>query len=99
MLVPKIDDELRVEDEAVVAEVVFETPEAGVGGRTVGPKVVRVEVLDESRCVARHEGNPDLAAWASRFLSSYLREHPDAVREKLSEARGRRGPVQPTVTL
>jgi hypothetical protein len=91
MLVPRIDEELRVEAEGVVAAVVFEAPERS--------EVVRLDVVDEARCIPHHEGNPDLAAWAERFLVGYLKEHPEAVREKLAEARQRREPVQPTVSL
>ncbi len=91
MLVPRLGEGLRVGDDGVVAAVVFEAPERS--------ETVEVAVLDESRCVPRHEGNPDLAAWAARFLSGYLREHPEALRAKLDEARGRALPDQPTVSL
>jgi hypothetical protein len=78
MLVPRLKDEIHVEADAVIGTVVFEASERS--------EVVRLRVVDEGRCVASHQVNPDLAAWAQRYLERYLRENAAAVREKLSIA-------------
>jgi hypothetical protein len=78
MLVPRLQDEIRVEADAVVGTVVFEASERS--------EIVRLQVVDEERCVASHQVNPDLANWAK----GYLRQHVDAVRAKLSLARQNR---------
>jgi hypothetical protein len=82
MLVPRLQDEIRVEADAVVGTVVFEASERS--------EIVRLQVVDEERCVASHQVNPDLANWAKRYLEGYLRQHVDAVRAKLSLARQNR---------
>jgi hypothetical protein len=82
MLVPRLKDEIHVEADAVVGTVVFEASERF--------EIVRLQVIDEARCVASHQVNPDLANWAKRFLEGYLREHVEAVREKLSLAQKNR---------
>jgi hypothetical protein len=78
MLVPRLKDEIHVEADTVIGTVVFEASERS--------EVVRLQVVDEARCVASHQVNPDLAAWAQRYLEGYLRENAAAVREKLSIA-------------
>jgi hypothetical protein len=82
MLVPRLQDEIRVEEGAVVGTVVFEASERS--------EIVRLQVVDEDCCVASHQVNPDLANWAKRYLEGYLREHAEAVREKLSLAQKNR---------
>ena len=82
MLIPRLQDEIRVEEDAVVGTVVFEASERS--------EIVRLQVIDEERCVATHQVNPDLAAWAKRYLEGWLRQNAAAVREKLSLAQKNR---------
>ncbi len=82
MLVPRLKEEIHVEADAVIGTVVFEASDRS--------EAVRLQIVDEERCVASHQVNPDLANWAQRYLERYLRENAEAVREQLVLARKNR---------